>query len=122
MSSSHLLATFLAACLISACAVPRDKSSDAPLLKGWAQAAGEIRIYERRQDLGHLYDQTCVSGVMTRSRTLPLNMRNRYVAVYGTWISAAALSERTARFESIGAENYCGGERLFIAERIVVLE
>ena len=59
---------------------------------------------------------------MTRSRTLPLAMNDQYVAVYGTWISADELNAMTLRGESIGAENYCDGERLFIAERIVALD
>jgi hypothetical protein len=92
------------------------------LLEGWVQAAGEIRVYARREDLGNLYDRTCVSGVMARSRTLPLPMNNHYVAVYGTWISADELNAMALRGESVGAKNYCSGERLFIAERIVALD
>jgi hypothetical protein len=117
------IATFvLAACLVLGCAASGERPGDAPLLKGWVQAAGEIRVYPRRGDLGKLYDQTCVSGVMTESRMLPRAMLNRYVAVYGTWISANDLDEMTLRGETIGAENYCGGERLFIADRIVAID
>jgi hypothetical protein len=49
-------------------------------------------------------------------------MNDQYVAVYGTWISADELNAMALRGESVGAENYCGGERLFIAERIVALD
>jgi len=112
----------LTTCLIFACAAPGERSGNKPLLEGWAQAAGEIRVYARREDLGNLYDRTCVSGVMSRSRTLPLAMNDQYVAVYGTWISAAELNAMTLRGESVGAENYCAGERLFIAERIVAVD
>ena len=122
MPTGRVAIFLLAVCLVSACAARGERSGDAPLLKGWAQAAGEIRIYARREDLGKLYDRTCVSGVMSRSRTLPPAMRNRYVAVYGAWISADELYEMTLRGVSIGAENYCAGERLFVAERIVALD
>jgi hypothetical protein len=49
-------------------------------------------------------------------------MNDQHVAVYGAWISADKLNVKALRGESIGAENYCGGERLFIAERIVALD
>ncbi len=122
MPTGRIGALLLTACLISACTTLREQSGGVPLLKGWAQASGEIRIYAERRNLGHLYDQTCVSGVMTESRMLPDAMRNRYVAVYGRWMSVAALEEMIVRGVSIGAENYCAGDRLFIAERIVVLD
>jgi hypothetical protein len=79
-------------------------------------------VYARQKDIGNLYDRTCVSGVLTGSRTLPASMRNRYVAVYGSWLNASTLYEMSLRGQSIGAENYCNADRLFLADRIVALD
>ena len=108
MSTGRIATILLAACVNFACTAPGERSGNTPLLEGWAQAAGEVRIYGRREDLG--------------SRTLPPAINDQYVAVYGTWISVAELNAMTLRGESVGAENYCGGERLFIAERIVAVD
>jgi hypothetical protein len=122
MATGRVEPLLLTVCLVSACAAPGERLGEAPLLKGWAQGSGEIRIYGRQEDLGNFYDGTCISGVMSRGRMLSHAMSRRHVAVYGTWLSAGELYEMLLRGVSIGAENYCGGERLFIAERIIALD
>jgi len=92
------------------------------LAKGWIQAAGEIRLYRNRADLGRLYDGSCISGVMTHKRTLPNQLQNRYVAIYGSWITKESLYEMAVHLKSIGVENYCNGTRIALIERVVPLQ
>jgi hypothetical protein len=114
--------------LISACVFcPIHAQSEEPetvalLAKGWVQAAGEIRIYRNRADLGHLYDGSCISGVMTQGRSLPDHLQNHYVAIWGSWITAEDLHEMTAKGESIGVENHCNGTRIALITRVVPLK
>jgi hypothetical protein len=101
---------------------PEKAATSTLLLKGWIQAAGEVRIYARHDDLGRLFDGSCVSGAMTRRRTLPDNLQNQYVAIYGSWISANELAKMAANLESIGVENYCSSPRIALIERVVLLK
>ena len=118
----------IARALISACALwSIHAQSEEPetvtlLAKGWVQAAGEIRIYRNLADLGHLYDGSCISGVMTQGRKLPGDLQNHYVAIYGSWIRAEDLHAMTAKGESIGVENYCNSTRIALITRVVPLK
>jgi hypothetical protein len=123
MRPSICIVPALIVCAVSAAQAPPEKTaSPVLLLKGWVQANGEIRIYAHHRDLGQLYDGSCTSGVMTRSRTLPDSLQNRYVAVYGSWMSAGELEKMAANLVSIGVENYCSSARIAIIERVVPLK
>ena len=113
----------LAACAaLTAVSAETTREPDSVLLvKGWVQAAGELRIYPSRKDLGHLYDGSCVSGVLSNGRTLPAHLQNQHVAAYGAWMSSDELSAMTVRGESIGVENYCGGPKIAIIAKLVPL-
>jgi hypothetical protein len=93
-------------------------SDDELIAMGWIQAAGEVRIYPRKADLGKLYDGSCTSGAMTNRRTMPKSFNNHYVAVYGTFIDAQEIRDMTLQGASIGVENYCGSPRIAIISRI----
>ena len=76
------------------------------LAKGWVQAAGEIRVYRHRADLGRLYDGSCISGVMTRGRALQINCRTTTLRFIDSGSQRQPLSEwLTIQLESIGVEN-----------------
>jgi len=95
------------------------QGSDEKLIAmGWVQAAGEVRIYPRKADLGKLYDGSCTSGAMTNRRTMPKSFNNHYVAVYGTFIDAQEIRQMTLQGASIGVENYCGSPKIAIISRI----
>jgi hypothetical protein len=94
------------------------ESDDELIAMGWVQAAGEVRIYPQKADLGKLYDGSCTSGAMTNHRTMPKRFNNHYVAVYGTFIDAQEIRDMTLLGASIGVENYCGSPKIAIISRI----
>jgi len=96
-----------------------EKDGEKPIAVGWVQAAGEIRIYFHKSDLGRLYDGSCLSGVMTRGRTMPPELQNHRVYAYGKLLDAKELSDATKRGISIGVENYCNSPKIALIERLV---
>jgi hypothetical protein len=90
-----------------------------PIASGWAQAAGEVRIYPKRADLGKLYDGSCTSGFFKNGATLPEKLQNRRVRVYGSTMNRADLGAMTLRGETVGAENYCNSENILVITRVV---
>jgi hypothetical protein len=95
------------------------KTKERLVAVGWVQAAGEVRIYARKADLGKLYDGSCISGLMTHGRTMPKKFANRHVAVYGTLVDSKEFDEMTLQFIITGVENYCNSPEIAIITRIV---
>lgn len=97
----------------------RAAAAEKPVIVGWMQAAGEIRIYPRREDLGTLYSGKCMSGILPSRREAPRSWKNSRVAVYGTLISWASVAEQRARGITMGLDNYCGGDQVIMITRMV---
>lgn len=101
----------------------KQRSSKEQLLAiGWVQADGEVRIYANKADLGKLYDGSCISGTMSRGRTMPKRFQNHLVRVYGTFISREELDDMALRAISIGVENYCASDKIAIITRMVEIK
>ena len=108
----------LVASIGATCAQPEQKLDEHLIAVGWVQAAGEIRIYTQKEDLGRLYDGSCISGTMTNGRAMPSRLQNQHVSVYGTLMDAEKLHEMTLQGISIGVENYCNSSKIAIITRI----
>ena len=98
----------------------KEQTKEQLIAVGWVQAAGEIHIYVHRSDLGRLYDGSCLTGVMTGGRTMPAELQNRRVSVYGTLVDAKEFSDMTVRGISAGVENYCNSPKIAIITRLVL--
>jgi hypothetical protein len=124
LNQSRVLARITLALAISgststACGQSDRGIGERPVAVGWVQAAGEIRIYSRMEDLGNLYDGSCISGVMVNGQTLPDRLQNKHVWVYGTLVEAKDFYDRTAKGVTSGVENYCASLKIAIITRIV---
>jgi len=86
---------------------------------GWVQAAGEVRIYSRKEDLGKLYDASCVSGVIVKGQTLPSRLQNRHVSVYGMLVDVEQFNQMALKGITAGIGNYCNSSKIAIITRIV---
>ena len=102
----------------TACGQSEQKLDEHLIAVGWVQAAGEVRIYARKEDLGKLYDGSCISGAMMYGRTMHARLQNQYVSVYGTFLDVEKLHEMTLQGISIGVENYCNSSKIAIITRI----
>jgi len=101
-------------------AASRTKSRPRPVASGWVQAVGEVRVYPRRVDLGKLGGGVCVSGIMSRGRTMPVSFRNRFVIVYGDLLDSRAFESTRLGSESVGLQNYCGSTKVLLIEKLVL--
>jgi hypothetical protein len=106
----------------AACGQPERAREEQFLAVGWVQAAGEVRIYSRKEDLGNLYDGSCISGVMVNGQTLPDRLQNRRVSVYGSFIEAEHIYAKALQGITAGVENYCGSSKIAIITRIEEVE
>jgi diaminopimelate epimerase len=88
---------------------------------GWVQFAGELRIYPKREDMGKLYDKSCISGMMAAHATKNVKKYNgRHVTVYGELVDWSSFEEKIGQGWSFrGLENYCSSEKVAIISRIV---
>jgi hypothetical protein len=106
----------------AACGQPERAGEEQLLAVGWVQAAGEVRIYSRKEDLGNLYDASCISGVMVNRQTMPDRLQNKRVAVYGSFIDAEQIYAKALQGITSGVENYCGSSTIAIITRIEEVE
>lgn len=118
IASSVIVTATLLVTAITGGGWARPSHSDRLLVTGWAVAHGEIRIYPRREDVGRLFDGSCISGVMTHGRQMPANLQNRRVAAYGSFMSVAALNYATAHGASIGVANNCASTRIALISHL----
>jgi hypothetical protein len=89
-------------------------------VEGWLQQEGEFRLYARREDLGDLHNNLCVSGRFVTD-TLHVNasqFQNRRVRIQGFYAHAADLPAEIGPF----VENYCGSDVIIFGTAIEPLE
>jgi hypothetical protein len=106
--------------LFCACALSTAASAKEELIAtGWVQARGEVMIYFRKEDVGHLFDGSCMSGKMSgHNPAMPKKYQNQHVRVYGVLLSWAELYDRLKRFgENSGVENYCASADIALITR-----
>lgn len=117
---SSLVCTMLLGCA----STPHPQASDdgAFEVTGWIFLKGELRIYERKEDIGKLFDGSCISGILSRqlSRT---DARDRFdgmrVRIRATDLGPDALGSNEGGFYYSSFENYCASSRILLVQRII---
>ena len=92
------------------------------ILEGWIVFSREFQLYERRQDVGRKYDQSCYSGIFDtlRNHGAAARFDRRRVRIVGSLVSATAYFGETGL--STRAENYCARDAILIARTIIALD
>ena len=116
----------LALGLILACAPVSSQTAPATAspsprvtLTGWVVLGCELRLYERKEDVGKLYDRSCVSGKFDRMAGFDRAARRyggKHVRITGFLIATDVYWSRNPFGATI--ENYCDGHHILIAETI----
>ena len=106
----------------TACGQSEQKLDEHLIAVGWVQAAGEVRIYARKEDLGKLYDASCISGAMVNRQTMSARLQNQHVSVYGTLVDAKEFDQMALHGINAGIENYCNSSNIAIITRIIEIQ
>lgn len=113
--SMRLASTAALVALCGCLSVPGSSRNQAEF-SGWFQQAGEFRLYRRSEDLGKLYDRSCISGrILDRAKQEQAEQHNGQRVIITGW---------TAEYDQLtleGApfiENYCAARLVLYATDI----
>lgn len=123
----HKIATTLSLSLSLSCSQAASQaafSSGSPRPRtnhsGWAFFSSEMRLYARKEDIGKLYDKSCISGKFNKFASFNRAARRYHgkrVRVTGFLLGTEAYWSANPFGATI--ENYCNGDQILIAETIV---